>query len=426
MPHVIIHGSQALGTREITPRRRVSPIRVIRHLAGASVGEKQSGETAFVSRPVPKTHGTAALAALFDQRDAPAQEQIVDADWEDLEVGSHVYSIEERLETALDAAPIARLRLQHENVEQQSARAATRAARSPFHQELSSLHQVYQQADDKIITGTAVAVPEANVETGGSEADSADHLKAEASSALRTLARVVIAFTGKTGDWVEGWFEQLTAKGLFTPRALKETSQTPGDLQVSAWRHQQRRKARNKMTPLRFVGWLAWGSSIIGVVACGIIFRTDIMKTWPQTVPAYSTLGLPLAASPLMLKDLEQRYALSDKGEVIELRGVIHNTGEVPTTKPLVRADAVDSEGKLLTSWVFKLDGPAQLRSQMELPFLIRTLAPEGVSMLEVRVVTADEQAALELQGLDKFETVGEDNGFYIQRTMGGGWDEGQ
>lgn len=378
------------------------------HVSGGNYFAGSSGS-------FPKTNGAAALAALFDTEMEPDEEAIgdaaiVDAEWEDIDEVATDYSIEERLEEALSAEPIARIRLQQEN-----AVRSEQTSGAPFHRELAAM----QGTSEAVVTGTAVAIAPQPVEDETDKAAGED-LKEEARSALRSLARVLVAFVSRIGDTVAG----LVPEKFLTRQTPTEAERTPGDLHVSAWREKQRRKAKNKMTPVRFMGWLLWAGTLAGVIASVVVFRMEIIKTWPEARPVYALFGVTPEASPFELDKLEDRYALSDKGEVIELRGVLRNAGDAVEVKPLIRAVARDEDGLILTSWIFKVSGPEQLQPQMELPFLVRSLAPAGIDGISVDIVSSQERAELAAQGLDKIEGANGD-GFYVQRTTSG-WETGQ
>ena len=404
------------------PQRRPAAPREDLHASSSG-----RSDSSYFSRPVTSVQGNAALAALFDDALPEEESRIVEGEWEavaeettPLTSVPDDFSIEARLEAALMANPIARRQL-----EQGRTIEAPRAAPSPFRKEIN--RQTTTSGGPDAVPGTAVAIAapveapsEEAAEHASQDTSEATSLTSEAGNALRTLARIGVAAFNRAGDALEN----LIPKTLFTQQpAEEEPVITPGDRQVSAWREHQRRQARNKMTPMRLAGWTLWAAGVASLVLSLFIFRTELMTGWPETKSLYAALGMPAEKEPVVLKNVRQRFAMSNKGPVIELRGVLQHTGDEPAATPLVQADAYDASGFLLASWVFRTNAPAQMLPSMETPFLTRSLAPAGITRVELTLVPPETALAGRIAPMGE-EAAGQ-KGFFMQKTTGG-WAAGQ
>ncbi|MCI5044620.1 MAG: hypothetical protein MRY72_07955 [Aquisalinus sp.] len=337
--------------------------------------------------------GSAALAALFDHHDLAEEEQIIEGKCEPVSNARALVAIDQQLEDALGAGPIARL------IEQQKS---SGGSASPFHDELSLLQQ-HNPALESLLKDTA------RPGSGMRDEPPRGLLSKMAAGLIRVISQIGAFFDQHILERFSG---RSRSEGLVI---------TPGDIKVSEWRQQQRRKARNKLTPLRLLGWTLWANACVAVGAGPVIWRENIIAVWPETSGLYAYAGLAEGIMPVDVINTDYRYALSDQGAVVELTGALQHNGEAPVRTPLVRATVRNSQGETLTSWVFRPAGPRQMVPQMELPFMTRSLAPEGTTTLSVSIVPEKERVQIEQAAVDPLLD-GEENGqsFYLQRTTSG------
>ncbi len=346
-----------------------------------------------MSRPMNASRGGAALAALFDHYDLAEEEQIIEGKCEPVSNARALVAIDQQLEDALGAGPIARL------IEQQKS---SGAGASPFHEELSILQQD-NPALQSLLKDTARSASGAGAGTRR--------------GVLSQLAAGLVSAVSQAG----ALFDKHVLERFSGNAGSQNAVITPGDIKVSEWRQQQRRKARNKLTPLRLLGWTLWANACAAVGAGPVIWRDNIMAVWPETSGLYASAGLAEGLTPIDVIKTDYRYALSDQGAVVELTGALHHNGEVPVRTPLVRAEARDAGGATLTSWVFRPAGPRQMVPQMELPFMTRSLAPEGTALISVSIVPEKERVQIEQAAVDPLlQADGSGQSFYLQRTTSG------
>lgn len=147
--------------------------------------------------------------------------------------------------------------------------------------------------------------------------------------------------------------------------------------------------ARKKKGAGLAVGWLLL-LLVVGAVAAGGWFERDrIVARFPQLGDVYHLLGVPvtLPGQALRLSDLTPQEHQVDGDRVLTVRGVVTNTSDRKQTLPQLRAQLLDSAGRVLAEWVF--DPPqAELDAGGSTTFETETRnPPQGAQNLSVTPV---------------------------------------
>ncbi|GGD10323.1 hypothetical protein GCM10011342_19030 [Aquisalinus flavus] len=388
----------------------------------ATAGRAASG----FSRPARSSQGSAALAALFDSYEDEAiedesatgtyfgaapeadiddrDERIIEADWHEIgPAGNQTETVDERIDAALTMPAIARLVSQHEHGPGQEPLTPPRPGTA---------------------TGKAGSRSEMRAPPNESLAAETDAPSENSPGAFRSVVRGLVALMEGVADRADGVLGTL----LRGREARVERLLTPGDRKVSEWRMEQLRRARRRMTPKKFLGWAGFYAAIAAVAYAGIFMRTDIAQAWPQAGAAYTAFGMIGGPEPVEISTITHRYARSPQGPVIELAGSVSHQGRDVVKSPLIRADALDPDGRVLSSWAFRLEGAGQLSPQSETPFRTRALAPAGTAQVRIDVMNAEERAALERSQPEVIAALegGLGGNAYFMRKTTSGWGEAQ
>lgn len=381
------------------------------------------------SRPARSSQGSAALAALLDNFEedavddesgpgtyfgaapeadiedhADGDDRIIEADWHEVgPAGNETESVEERIDAALTMPAIARLVSQHEHGPAQ--RPVTPQRPGTPHGKTDRPSAIEASPRD-----TTERAPAAPTDT--------------APGAFRRMVRGAVALMegiAESADRVIG----ALSRGR---EARVEPLLTPGDRKVSEWRMEQLRRARRRMTPAKFLGWAGFCAAIAAIAYAGIFLRADIARAWPQAGAAYAAFGMIGGPEPVAISAVTHRYARSPQGPVIELAGSVSHLGHSMMKAPLIRADALGPDGRLLSSWAFSLEGAGQLSPQSETPFRTRALAPAGTIQVRIDVMSAEERAALERSQPEVIAALegGLGGNAYFMRKTTSGWGEAQ
>lgn len=289
---------------------------------------------------------------------------------------------------------------------------------SPFHQSVADLARLENTAPGPTERlekeeGTGSIVPIGSVKDVGNGSES---LAREATGALRTLSRVAVQAFDHAADQIDRWIEKAVRARRSPGDPLPEPVASPGDESAAALREKIRRQARNRLTPSRALGWCLWAVCLAAMIWLPIQFRAQIEGQWPVTKRAYGLLPVATAEQPYSLSAIDYRYALSTQGEVVELRGVVRHDGEEVVPTPLVLAEAVDADGAVLASWLLQLPGARQLQPSMELPFMSRTLAPEGLARMRLTLIDPARRAEFD-DSVERVTPGAQGTDFFISRT---------
>lgn len=171
------------------------------------------------------------------------------------------------------------------------------------------------------------------------------------------------------------------AERVFNDEFFAALRVQPRELERAIRKARRRAEARekNRITPLRALGWSAW----IGMVAAtGFVvysYREDIVARFPSAAGAYAVVGIDAAPKGFMIERVNHRLAMSSNGPIIEITGALRNESEETLAPPLVQAEALGPKGELLSRWTFAVEG-GEIANGASAEFTTRAPAPDGVS----------------------------------------------
>ncbi|MEM9706784.1 MAG: hypothetical protein AAF850_11995 [Pseudomonadota bacterium] len=182
------------------------------------------------------------------------------------------------------------------------------------------------------------------------------------------------------------------AERVFNEEFFKALNLQPRELEKAIRKARRRAEARdkNRLTPLRVIGWLVWTGLVATSAIAGYAYRQELVDAWPGASAAYAAVGLDVAPQGLKILDVSQRLLTSTKGPVIEVTGRVLNDSQGPIEPPDLLAEAFDDAGALLSSWSFSLE-PTVLHADADAPFTSRAPAPEDVSEIVITFASAAE-----------------------------------
>ncbi len=172
-----------------------------------------------------------------------------------------------------------------------------------------------------------------------------------------------------------------TAERVFNDEFFKALHVQPKELEKALRKARRRAESRekNRLTPLRAVGWSVWACVVIATIFVAYRYRDDIVDKWPNASVAYAVVGIDAAPKGLKIDAIEHRIAMSTVGPTIELTGEVFNDSEETLPAPLMQAEALDAKGALLSRWTFEMD-VSEINANGRAPFMTRSPAPEGVT----------------------------------------------
>lgn len=178
-------------------------------------------------------------------------------------------------------------------------------------------------------------------------------------------------------------FEDLEpiAERVFNEEFFTALRVQPKELERAIRKARRRAEARekNRLTPMRALGWSAFAGAIAAAGFVAYSYRNDIVAMFPSALGAYEAIGIEASPYGLKIEGVTHRVAMSPDGPVIEILGRVKNDGGTAVTAPALQAEAVGSEGQILSRWTFAAR-EGEVRAGETIDFSTRTPAPDGVS----------------------------------------------
>lgn len=202
-------------------------------------------------------------------------------------------------------------------------------------------------------------------------------------------------------------FDDLKARFDGWRKTRQERTLNDGTDATLKYRERIRARERNRLTPMRRLGWSLWILAL-SAVTVNICDRDLMEELWPQSGKLYAALfGARDVTAPLELKNVTTRYAQSIEGPVLEIRGTVINSGATPVM-PLLELSV---DGEVLADYGAVSLSEVTVPVRGERPFVVRAMLPEGTARADIRMLAgAPAQPA-------------ETGGFILQQT-GSGWGE--
>ncbi len=116
----------------------------------------------------------------------------------------------------------------------------------------------------------------------------------------------------------------------------------------------KRQAAQGRNSPLaRFRrGLRLFGvATLIGLIACGVTFRTEIVRQFPDLAGAYEALGLGVNVVGLEFRDVTTLLALKGGANVLRVDARIYSVAARRVPVPPVVVTLLDSQGSRLYEW---------------------------------------------------------------------------
>lgn len=171
------------------------------------------------------------------------------------------------------------------------------------------------------------------------------------------------------------------AERIFSEEFFTALRVQPKELERAIRKARRRAEARekNRMTPLRAIGWSAWVGVTAACVFVGYSYRNNIVAMFPNAKTAYDAVGIEANPYGLKIEGVTHRVAMSPQGPVIEILGRLRNEERADAISPMLQAEALGADGEVLSRWTFAASAE-KVRAGEFADFSTRAPAPDGVS----------------------------------------------
>lgn len=181
------------------------------------------------------------------------------------------------------------------------------------------------------------------------------------------------------------------AERVFNEEFFAALRVQPKELERAIRKARRRAESRekNRLTPLRALGWSAWIGAIGATLFVGYAYRDKIVAFFPNAASAYRAVGLEANPFGLKIEGVTHRLAASSSGPAIEILGRIANEGEADQPAPMLLAEALGAKGEVLASWTFAASA-ARVQPGGSIDFVTRAPAPVGVAEVALSFAPAE------------------------------------
>lgn len=171
------------------------------------------------------------------------------------------------------------------------------------------------------------------------------------------------------------------AERVFNEEFFTALRVQPKELERAIRKARRRAEARekNRLTPMRALGWSAFAGAIAAAGFVAYSYRNDIVAMFPSALGAYEAIGIEASPYGLKIEGVTHRVAMSPTGPVIEILGRVRNEGAGAVAAPMLQAEAVGADGQILSRWTFAARS-GEVKGGETIDFSTRTAAPDGVS----------------------------------------------
>ncbi|MEK7265441.1 MAG: zinc-ribbon domain-containing protein [Pseudomonadota bacterium] len=171
------------------------------------------------------------------------------------------------------------------------------------------------------------------------------------------------------------------AERIFNEEFFTALRVQPKELERAIRKARRRAEARdkNRLTPLRAIGWSAWVGAIAACAFVAYSYRNNIVAMFPNAKTAYEAVGIEANPYGLKIEGVTHRVAMSPQGPVIEILGRLRNEEKAEVAPPMLQAEALGKDGEVLSRWTFAAEA-SKVRAGETADFSTRAPAPDGVN----------------------------------------------
>ena len=171
------------------------------------------------------------------------------------------------------------------------------------------------------------------------------------------------------------------AERIFNEEFFTALRVQPKELERAIRKARRRAEARdkNRLTPLRAIGWSAWVGAVAACAFVAYSYRNNIVAMFPNAKTAYDAVGIEANPYGLKIEGVTHRVAMSPQGPVIEILGRLRNEEKADVAPPMLRAEALGRDGEVLSRWTFAAEAQ-KVRAGETANFSTRAPAPDGVN----------------------------------------------
>ncbi|WP_411287486.1 DUF3426 domain-containing protein [Phenylobacterium sp.] len=96
--------------------------------------------------------------------------------------------------------------------------------------------------------------------------------------------------------------------------------------------------------------WIGMAAVVAAMIAAALVFRTEVVRLWPQTSAAFAGVGLPVNSLGLVIEAVRFEPTFQGGRPVLSVTGTIRNVRTTAIAAPPIRISLLDRAGKPLSA----------------------------------------------------------------------------
>lgn len=96
--------------------------------------------------------------------------------------------------------------------------------------------------------------------------------------------------------------------------------------------------------------WIGMAAVVAAMIAAALVFRTEVVRLWPQTSAAFAGVGLPVNSLGLVVEAVRFEPTFQGGRPVLSVTGTIRNLRTTAIAAPPIRISLLDKAGKPLSA----------------------------------------------------------------------------
>ena len=119
----------------------------------------------------------------------------------------------------------------------------------------------------------------------------------------------------------------------------------PAALRRQAYRAESKSSAKSEGRSVAVL-WAGTAAAVAALVAGVVVFRSEVVRLWPQSSAAFAGVGLDVAGAGLVIEGVKGRAVMVDGQPALEVTGELRNARDAAAVAPPLRVSLLDRRGK--------------------------------------------------------------------------------
>lgn len=175
------------------------------------------------------------------------------------------------------------------------------------------------------------------------------------------------------------------------PDGATPASAAPAPAAHEIYRERVREQRRRKSRFASLLSWIVTAAVFFSLGVAAIIFRNDVVKTWPEASTAYRQVGFNVNRFGLEFSDIERSRTFNDTVPVVTVIGQARNVARSSVDAPNVQVNLKDERGRTVATKVSSIKPDSLPAGEAGAFTVVLEQAPMESFEIELSFVDPDE-----------------------------------